>query len=124
MRVFKSKWFVRFARKENISDAALAEAISRLNDGLVDADLGGGMVKQRVSRPGEGRSGGYRTIIALKTGETAFFIYGFSKNARDNIDVQDFKLLKTVAFKFLKSTDLEIETLRRDQEIMEMTYHG
>ena len=120
MRIFKTKWFVRFVRKENISDAALVEAIARLNDGLVDADLGGGLFKQRVSRHGEGRSGGYRTIIALKTGKVAFFIYGFAKNARDNIDDQDFKLLKTAASKFLKSSELQIENLKDDQEIVEI----
>ena len=66
MRIFKTKWFARFARHEQIMDAGLREAIERVERGLIDADLGGGLIKQRVARRGQGRSGGYRTIIAYR----------------------------------------------------------
>ena len=66
MRVFKTKWFRRFARKEKISDKTLCEAIERAEQGLIDADLGDNIIKQRIARPNEGRSGGYRTIIAFQ----------------------------------------------------------
>ena len=83
VRIFKNKWFIRFAHKENIDDTALCEAIGRAEMGLIDADLGGGLIKQRVARPGEGRSGGYRTIVAFRKGDKSFFIYGFAKNELD-----------------------------------------
>ncbi len=64
MRVFKTRWFARFAKREDISNDCLADAIARAERGLIDADLGGGLIKQRVARPGKGKSGGYRTLIA------------------------------------------------------------
>jgi hypothetical protein len=66
MRVFKSAWFRKFAGKEKISDAALCDAVARAEAGLIDADLGAGLLKQRVSRPGAGKSGGYRTLIFFR----------------------------------------------------------
>ena len=76
MRVFKIKWFVRFARQNNISDRDLCEAIER---GLIDADLGGNVTKQRIARPNEGRSGGYRALICFRVEDRAFFVFGFPK---------------------------------------------
>ena len=62
-RIFKTRWFERFARKEKIRNAVLLDAVARAEKGQLDADLGGGVIKQRVARPGQGKSGGYRTII-------------------------------------------------------------
>jgi len=86
MRIFATKTFRRFQRKEGIADATLVEAVDRAEAGLIDADLGGGLIKQRVARPGHGKRGGYRTIIAYRSGQRSVFIYGFGKNERDNID--------------------------------------
>ena len=77
MRTFKTKAFSRFAGREGIDDAALCEAVGRARSGSVDADLGGGVIKQRIARKGGGRSGGFRTIILFRRGELAFFVYGF-----------------------------------------------
>jgi hypothetical protein len=85
MKVFKSKEFIRFARREKIMDARLCEAVDRAVRGLIDADLGGGLIKQRIARPGQGRSGGYRTLMAFRIKRRAVFVYGFAKNQRDNI---------------------------------------
>lgn len=63
VRVFKVKGFARFQRRERIADSALARVVRNAEDGLVDADLGGGLVKQRIARPGQGKSGGFRTVI-------------------------------------------------------------
>ena len=101
MRVFKSKWFVRFARKERISDKSLREAVTDAENGKIDADYGGGVIKQRIARLNEGKSGGYRTIVLFRRGERAFFVYGFAKNEQDNInksDERDFKALAKVLF--------------------------
>lgn len=76
MRVFKTKWFARFAKREQITDKSLCEAIERAGRDLIDADLGGGLIKQRVARPGKGKSGGYRVIIAYRFKQRAIFLFG------------------------------------------------
>ena len=85
MRIFKTRTFARFAVRNTISDAALRLAIHRADAGLVDADFGGGVIKQRVARDGEGASSGYRTVILFRRGQIAVFVYGFAKKERDNI---------------------------------------
>ncbi len=98
MRVFKNKSFARFARKARITDETLCAAIADASRGLIDADLGGGVVKQRIARQGGGKSGGFRTIILFRIGERAFFVHGFAKNEQDNIrddELTAFKLLAT-----------------------------
>ena len=101
MRIFKTKWFARFARKESVEDAALVAAIRQIKAGQVDADLGGGIVKQRVARRGQGKSGGYRTIIAYRSGDRAVFLHGFAKSEVDNIDADDLERLKVAARQML-----------------------
>ena len=85
MRIFKSRWFQRFARKEGITDAVLREAVARAEKGQIDADLGGEVIKQRIARPRQGKSKGYRTIILFRLGAKAFFVYGFAKSQRAKI---------------------------------------
>ena len=106
MKVYKSKWFAKFARKERIADAKLCEAVRNVERGRIDADYGGGVVKQRISRPNEGKSGGYRSIILFRKGERSFFVYGFPKNEQDNIDQcdeRDFKELASVLLNLSES---------------------
>ncbi|MGV2388440.1 MAG UNVERIFIED_CONTAM: type II toxin-antitoxin system RelE/ParE family toxin [Microcystis novacekii LVE1205-3] len=86
MRIFKNKWFTKFAKKENISDAKLWETIEDVESGRIDADYGGGVIKQRLSRTNEGKSSGYRSIILYRRNDKAFFVYGFAKSERENID--------------------------------------
>jgi hypothetical protein len=85
MRIFKLRAFVRFARRESILDTALARAIRDAESGLIAADLGGGLIKLRIARPGSGKRGGYRTIVAYSTGERAVFLFGFAKSDLHNI---------------------------------------
>ena len=89
MRIFKTKSFARFARREDIADRALCESVVRAEQGLIDADLGGGLIKQRVARMGAGRSGGYRTLLAYRRGDRRYFVYGFGKNERNNLTAAD-----------------------------------
>lgn len=101
VRIFKNRWFVRFARKEGISDAKLREAVKDAEAGNINADYGGGLIKQRIARPNEGKSGGYRSVILYRRGDKAFFVYGFLKSERDNIDAaeeREFKKLAKVTF--------------------------
>jgi hypothetical protein len=109
MRVFKTKVFMRFVRKERIDDAALCRAIASA-EAAPDADLGGGVIKQRVARPNQGKSGGYRTIIFFRRGDRAFFIYGFAKNDLGNITEAQERGFKKLAPSFL---DIPWESVAR-----------
>ena len=101
MAVFKTRAFMRFARKERIADEALRDAVARAERGLVDADLGGGVIKQRIARPGEGRSGGFRALIAFKAAERSAFVFGFAKNDQDNIGAGELRMLRKAAAEML-----------------------
>ena len=117
MRVLKTKGFARFARSERISDASLSEAVRRAEHGLVDADLGGGVIKQRVARPGQGRSGGYRVLIAYRTKARAvfLFLFGFAKSAQANIEDDELATLREIAFRAWRiSLSANRWPLRRD----------
>ena len=119
MRVFKVKGFARFQRRERTTDSALARVVRNAEDGLVDADLGGGLVKQRVARPGQGKSGGFRTVIAYRRADRAIFLLGFAKNERDNVDDEE---LKALARGFLRLNEDQIEALIAADELMEIRY--
>ena len=124
MRVFKTKEFARFARKEKIDDAALCEAIARADRGVVDADLTGGLIKQRVPRQGQGRSGGFRTIVAFRKVDRAYFMYGFAKNVMDNIDDDDLKRLRVVAAALLKLSTAELKIAVESKKLTEVMCNG
>lgn len=108
MRVFENKRFRRYARREGISPADLWDAVDRADRGQIDADLGGGVIKQRIARPGAGKSGGFRTIILYQTGDRAFFVYGFAKNDLGNIGQDELDAFKAAADEILKKTDSDI----------------
>ena len=107
-RILMNRWFQRFAAKERISSTALIEAIERADRGLIDADLGGGVIKQRVARPGQGRSGSYRTLILLRVGHRAVFAFGFAKSDQVNIVQTDLALLRDAARMALVLTEDDI----------------
>lgn len=111
MKVFKNAWFQRFAHKQGIADQALLHAVARAERGLIDADLGGGVIKQRVARTGQGKSGGYRVIILYRTAQRAFFIYGFAKNDRENIDAGEALAFRKAAAHVLALTDAHLADL-------------
>ncbi len=120
MKVFKNAWFGRFARKEKISDAALWEAVERAEKGLVDADLGSGVIKQRIARPGAGKSKGYRSIVLYRTGEKAFFVYGFPKSELGNIRDDELEQFKKAARITLALTDEQIRLLVANDQLEEV----
>ncbi|RAI44267.1 type II toxin-antitoxin system RelE/ParE family toxin [Rhodoplanes roseus] len=119
-RVFVTKVFARFARRERLADDCLREAVFRAECGSVDADLGGGDIKQRVARAGRGRSGGYRTVIAFRSGQRSVFLYGFAKSERDNIDDKELADLKKLAKLVLGNTDDQLATALREEELKEL----
>ena len=122
MRLFKTKAFARFARSERILDAYLVDAIERAERGLIDADLGGCLIKQRLARQGQGRSGGYRAMIAYRAVDVAFFLYGFAKNDRDNIEPDELKTLRDIAVMWLQKNPQQIARYLLESEITEVTY--
>jgi hypothetical protein len=124
LRIYKSKWFVRFAKKERIADAKLCEAIENAEMGLIDADYGDGLIKQRIARPGEGKSGGYRSIILFRKGERSFFIYGFAKSDQDNIDKSDERDFKELAAVLLNASDEQLADLLESGKFQEVQYDG
>ena len=124
MRVFKNAWFVRFARKERISDAALCDAVARAEKGLIDADLGGGLLKQRVARSGGGKSGGYRTLLFFRAGSRAVFAFGFAKSDRANIDADDERDFKRTAKLMLGFADIDMDRLVSMGEFEEVVRHA
>ncbi|MEJ7936137.1 type II toxin-antitoxin system RelE/ParE family toxin [Sphingobium sp. AN558] len=119
-RVFKNGWFERFARKERIADSALRDAVERAESGLVDAELGGGVIKQRVARPGKGKSGGYRTLILFRQGDRAIFAFGFAKSAQANISKADLALLRDAATEALEWNDEELDRLVASGTLVEI----
>lgn len=119
-RVFQTKWFQRSARKEKISTAALLDAVERAENGQIDADLGGSVIKQRISRPGQGRSGGYRTIIVFRKGDRAVFMYVFPKNKRDNITTDELEAFREAARHVLGLTDHQIAALTKKGDLVEV----
>jgi len=104
-----TKLFARFARGQRIADKVLRDAVERAGRGLVDADLGGGVIKQRVARAGQGRSGGFRVLLAFRSRDRAVFIYGFAKNERENIDDKELRTLREIAAAWLTAGIEHIE---------------
>jgi hypothetical protein len=124
MRIFQSKWFVRFVRKEGISENALYEAVKQIEAGNYDADLGSGVFKQRVARAGGGQSGGYRTILCVQSGQRAFYVYGFAKSSRGNIskgEVGGFRKLARILFAM---TEEQLEAMLKNGSFHELPRAG
>ena len=111
MRIFKTRAFGRFARKERLDDAILHEAIERADRGLVDADLGGHVIKQRVARRGQGRSGGYRTLIAYRSETRAVFMFGFAKSDQETISDEELAQLQKAAALMLGWSQTQVDAL-------------
>ena len=101
MRAFKTKEFARWARREGLGNSALAWAVVEMERGLIDARLGGMVVKKRVALPGRGKRGSTRTLLAFKKDDKAFFIYGFAKNQRANVGDKELQALKLLARELL-----------------------
>jgi hypothetical protein len=122
MRVFKTRYFARFARQESIPDETLARAIRDAESGLIAAELGGGLIKLRVARPGRGKSGGYRTLIAYSRGRRAVFLLGFAKNERENIEPKQLADLKAAATDILSQADHALKVQIEEGRLQEVDY--
>jgi len=117
VRIFKNTWFNRFADREGITDGELIEAVNRLEAGNADANLGGGVYKVRLARPGEGRAGGYRVIVFFRSEERTFFEYGFARSDRDNINERELRIFKEKARKAFSFTGEQIRDQLRKKSL-------
>jgi hypothetical protein len=122
MPVYKTRTFARWMKHEGLADRDLHDAISEMRDGLVDARLGGGLVKKRIARPGQGKRGGYRVLVASNFGERWVFMFGFAKNERDNIDDDELRLMKRIAATLLEMSEQTVRKALEAGELMEIKY--
>ncbi|WP_420604423.1 type II toxin-antitoxin system RelE/ParE family toxin [Methylobacterium sp.] len=120
MRTYKNKSFARFARHAGIPDAALCDAVLRAGRGQVDADLGGGVIKQRIARAGGGRSGGFRAIVLFRREDRAFFVHGFAKNERENLQRDELRTLRRLAGELFGLERMELEAMLANGTISEV----
>lgn len=124
MRVFKGVDFNDWANDNQISDKSLIKALDEIAGGLVDANLGGGLLKKRVALDGRGKRGGARTILAFRIGERAFFIYAFAKNKKSDLTPKETKALKLLAKTYFALPDKELDALVRQGELIEIETKG
>jgi len=110
IRIYANRWFAKFAAKEKIADATLAAAVQRAESGLIDADLGGGLVKQRIARQGAGKSGGYRSILIFRSGDRAIFVFAFAKSDKANLSAAELTVYRKAAGIMLALDADQIET--------------
>lgn len=120
MQIFLTKWFARWAAKEGLPEQALCAAAAEMEQGLIDAHLGGYVVKKRVAVGGRGKSGGLRTILGFKLKDKAFFLYGFAKNQQGNIDDKELQALKLMASELMKYDRKALDQAIRAQELIEV----
>jgi hypothetical protein len=121
VRIFKTKWLVRYARRERITDRSLSDAIERAARGLIDADLGGGIIKQRVAREGQGRSCGYRMLVAYRAGARAVFLYAFAKNERENIGSDELLTWREIGAGWLAANAQQIARALAEEILQEVS---
>ena len=119
MRYFKKPWFKRFAEKEGISDDDLKTLVAEMEAGTVHASLGGDVYKQRLARKGEGKSGGYRTLLFFRSGERVFFHYAYAKSDRANITQRELVALKDAAEVYMQMTPEDLTAAVKAKELFE-----
>ncbi len=121
-KIYKTKYFTRWARKVGLDDSLLAGAVIEIENGLLEADLGGGIVKKRIALPDRGKRGSTRTLIATNLDDRWFFVFGFEKNERDNISESEFAALKTLAKDLLGLTTFQIQEAIDQGTLVEVAY--
>ncbi|MDF1759267.1 MAG: type II toxin-antitoxin system RelE/ParE family toxin [Coxiellaceae bacterium] len=120
MRMFKTRYFAKWARKQRITDQVLKQAVYEMERGLIGSDLGGGVYKKRVAVFGRGKRSGVRVLLALATGRRAIFIFGFAKNRLENIDSDQMSQLKMLASLYLNYSEQQIALAIQSNEVMEV----
>jgi hypothetical protein len=120
LKIYKTRVFHRWADDEGLADTSICAAVKEMKDGLFDADLGGGLFKKRIAKQGKGKSGGFRTLLATNRGEKWFFIFGFPKNERSNIDKDEKEALKKLANQLLLYNNELLNKAIKAKELIEV----
>src|SRR3989338_4342001 len=121
-RVFKTRHFSRWMRKTELTDSALLNAVEEMAQGLIDADLGGGVVKKRIGLAGRGKRGGARTLVATNKGNRWFFVFGFEKNERANIVDDELEALRDIAEQLLARTGQQLDEAVKEGALQEICH--
>jgi hypothetical protein len=121
MRIFKTRSLAKFTRQNGVSDLSLVDAVERATRGLIDADLGSRLIKQRVARPGQGKRGGFRMLIGFGS-DRAVFLFAFAKNERENISDAELMTLREIAGSFLNASTEKIAQALNDGALIEVQY--
>ena len=120
MIIYKTRWFDRWARKQDLDDLSICTAVDEMIVGLYDADLGSGLFKKRIARSGQGKRSGFRTLIATNKGDRWIFVFGFPKNERSNIDKEEEAALKNLATELLSLTPENLEKEVLENKLIEV----
>jgi hypothetical protein len=121
-RVFKTRHFNRWMRKSELTDQALCLAVAEMVAGLIDADLGGDVVKKRVAFPGRGKRAGARTLVATRKGSRWFFVFGFEKNEKANVTPTELEALQVLSAELLSLTGKQLDSALEDATLMEICH--
>lgn len=122
LRIFASRAFRRWQHKTGLSDRTLAIAVAEMRAGLIDADLGGGVVKKRMAMPGGGKRGGARVIVASNRGDRWFFLFGFLKSGQANLSIAELAALKRWAAELLALNDHQLDAARYEGRLHEIDH--
>lgn len=120
VRILKTRWFARFARKAGISDKMLADAVREMEKGLIDGKIGRGLIKKRLARAGEGKRGGYRTIIVYRAESRSVFVYGFPKSAKADLSPIERDVYQKLAHIYLGFSDADMAKALKEGEVEEV----
>ena len=121
-RVFKTRQFARWMRQTELTDAALCMSVHEMMAGLVDADLGGHVLKKRVAVPGRGKRGGVRSLVATRRGSRWFFVFGFEKNEKANVSRAELEALQWLARELLDLSPEQLELSIQDGALQEICH--
>jgi hypothetical protein len=123
-KVFKTRFFSRWMRKSELTDKALCDAVIEMIHGLIDADLGGGIIKKRIGIAGRGKRSGARTVLATNKNDRWFFVFGFQKNTRSNINSEEKEALRLMAEDLLSMSATELDLACQQNELQEICHEN
>ena len=123
-RIFKTRHFARWSRKAVLTDAALRQAVDEMSNGLIDADLGGNVLKKRVAMPGRGKSAGARVLVATRKAGRWFFVFGFEKNERASVSPTELEALQEQARALLALSGMQLDAAVEHGALQEVCHDG
>jgi len=120
MKLYKHRLFDKWAKKEKLTDCQLREAVKEIEQGLIDADLGAGLIKKRVAQANQGKRGGYRVLLAYRQHKRLIFLYGFSKGQRANLTIVEKRVYKRLADHLLSLSSGMVTQLVKAGDLIEV----